>query len=100
LEQLYPTLSIFVQQHSDVHGKVNANGYCPENHMKHIWKTQKLMRSCIYDELRWMSDEHQHSDEEHQHFDEEHNPSWRTQQHSDGQNVHPKFQVKACGDVA
>jgi len=23
--------------------------------------------------------------------------SWRTQQHSDGQNVHPDFQVKASG---
>jgi len=58
LEQLYPTLSIFIQQHSDVHGKVNTDGYCPENHMKRIWETQKLMCSFIYDE-------HQHSDEEH-----------------------------------
>jgi len=23
--------------------------------------------------------------------------SWRTQQHSNGQNVHPEFQVKVCG---
>jgi len=23
--------------------------------------------------------------------------SWKTQQHSDGQNVHPEFQVKVCG---
>ncbi len=39
--------------------------------------------------------------DEHQHSDEEHNNIlmfiWRTQQHSDGQNVHPEFQVKVCG---
>ena len=38
---------------------------------------------------------------EHQHFDEEHSNILMfilgTQQHSDDQNVHPNFQVKACG---
>jgi len=52
MEQLYLTLSIFIQQHSNVYEKVNVNGYCPENHMKHIWETQKLMCSSIYDELK------------------------------------------------
>ena len=40
-------------------------------------------------------DEHQHSDEEHSNilmF-----ISWITQQHSDGQNVYPNFQVKVSG---
>jgi len=39
--------------------------------------------------------------DEHQHFDEEHSNILMfilgTQQHSDDQNVHPDFQVKACG---
>ena len=39
--------------------------------------------------------------DEHRNSDEEHNNIlvfiWRTQQHSDGQKVHPDFQVKASG---
>jgi hypothetical protein len=52
------------------------------------------MCSFIYDEPRWISDEHQHSDEEHNNilmFILE------TQQHFDGQNVHLEFQAKVCG---
>jgi len=46
---------------------------------KIIWNAYDKPRntcSFIHDEPRWMSDEHQHSD---------------------GQNVHPEFQVKVCG---
>ena len=62
--------------------------------MSHLEQTQKLIKTFIIDEP---SEEHH----EHQHSDEEHNNILMfilgTQQHSDGQNVHPDFQVKACG---
>ena len=63
-------------------------GYCLGIHMKSIWHAQKFMCSFIHDEPRWRS--------------------WWTQvkiikntttfwSSSFDQNVHPNFQVKACG---
>lgn len=62
--------------------------------MSRLEQTQKL----IWHSSLKNPDEDHH---EHQHSDEEHSNILMfilgTQQHSDGQNVHPDFQVKACG---
>ena len=90
---IWLTLSYFIQQLFDAYGEVTFWGYNPKQHMSRIEQTQKLINKSMMkpDED---PDEHQHSDEEHSNilmF------IWRTQQHSDGQNVHPEFQVKVCG---
>jgi len=62
--------------------------------MSRLEQTQKLIR---HSSLMNPDEEHH----EHQHSDEEHSNILMfilgTQQHSDGENVHPDFQVKACG---
>jgi len=62
--------------------------------MSLLEQTQKLIRHSSL-----MNPDEEHN--EHQHSDEKHNNILMfilgTQQHSDDQNVHPDFQVKACG---
>jgi len=62
--------------------------------MSRLEQTQKLIK---HSSLMNPDEEHH----EHQHSDEEHSNILMfilgTQQHSDGQNVHPDFQVKASG---
>ena len=91
LVQLYPTLC--------------SNFWCiwrsyflvdkaQQNLMSRLEPTQKLIR---HSSLMNPDEDHH----EHQHSDEEHSNILMfilgTQQHSDDQNVHPDFQVKACG---
>jgi len=62
--------------------------------MSRLEQTQKLIRPSSLVNPDAEHHEHQHSDEEHINilmF------ILGTQQHSDVQNVHPDFQVKACG---
>jgi hypothetical protein len=62
--------------------------------MSRTGQAQKLIKHSS-----WMNPDEEHH--EYQHYDEEHSNILMfilgTQQHSDGQNVHPDFQVKACG---
>jgi len=62
--------------------------------MSRLKQAQKLIK---HSSLMNPDEEHH----EHQHSDKEHNNILMfilgTQQHSDGQNVHPDFQVKASG---
>jgi len=91
LEQLYPTLSSNILMYveklllMDIAQKIIWNTYVkPRNSCVHpymmnpdecLMNINILMRNTT---TFWCS-------------------SWRTQQHFDGQNVHPEFQVKVCG---
>ena len=61
--------------------------------MSRLEQTQKLIRLSSLMNLDEEHHEYQHSDEEHRNI----LMFILGTQHSDGQNVHPDFQVKACG---